>query len=278
MRVRILHVAALGATVFGAAVIGTPGCTSADDPILGKYAGSSPDARNYCAIATACGLLADFGFGECINQIVRTQIELAPFGGDTGAQARYECVKAAGTSCDAAKKCFGHITGKDPRCTSPDGGAPFPGQPRSFCDGDRITVCSVMSTDSQTFACADDFIQQKFGGPTCVPNADGSALCGFAKCTTTSDGDGGVIYPAATCTGQTLSYCTNGVQQRQNCILQGGTCDATTGNCQNTCAKTGYVCLGSELDATCQDGSKLAQYDCASRPGWTCQVPQDSTT
>jgi hypothetical protein len=231
--------------------------------------GVGPDARNYCAIAGACMLTPDFGFGECINSIAREQITLAPYGGDVGAQARYDCVKAAGTDCAKAALCIGRIQTNDPRCADPNA-VTWPSQLPSFCNGDRITVCSGGGAASQSFLCGDDFAQQHFGGPQCVANAQSSALCGFASC-----GDGG---QPASCEGNTLVYCTNGVLQRTLCSELGGTCDATAGKCSMTCSSAGYECNGTELLEDCAAGNKLPLYDCSARPGWTCRAPMDSVT
>lgn len=230
-----------------------------------------PDARNYCAIAGACQLTPTFGFGECINAIAREQITLAPFGGDQGAQARYDCVKAAGTDCTKAKTCFGRVQANDARCTNASLGDPYPGQQASFCDGSRITVCSGAGNDSQSFLCGDDFDQQHFGGPLCVKNAAASALCGFTTC----EADGGM---AAFCQGNTLVYCTNGVLQRTDCSALGGKCDASAGQCSQTCSGGAYACMGTQLVKECTGGGTLPLYDCAARTGWTCRVPPDSIT
>lgn len=233
--------------------------------------GTSPDAKNYCAIVGACQLAPSFGFGECVNEIVRGQIALAPYGGDVGAQARYDCVKAAGTDCNKAKQCIGRVQTNDPRCSNPNVGDPYPTQQRSFCDGNRITVCNDMGPGSQTFTCADDFAQQHFGGPYCVKNAAASALCGYAPC----DPEGGL---GAACQANTLTYCTNAVEQRTACSALGGTCDATANQCAGTCGGSTYECNGASLLKDCAGGGKLPLYDCSVRTGWTCRPPPDTTT
>ena len=233
--------------------------------------GATADVKNYCAIVGACELFPSFGFGECVNEIVRDQIALAPFGGDVGAQTRYDCVKAAGTDCAKAKLCVGRIQTNDPRCTDPNQGDPYPNQVRSFCDGNRITVCNPMGAGSQTFTCGDDFAQQHFGGPFCVKNAPASALCGFTTC----EAEAGI---AATCSGNTLAYCTNGVEQRTLCSALGGNCDATAGQCAGTCGGSSFTCSGTQLLKECSAGPPLPLYDCAARPGWTCRAPTDTTT
>jgi hypothetical protein len=236
--------------------------------------GASPDAKNYCAIVGACGLKPSFGFGECINEIARNQITLASTVGTTADQERYDCVKAAGTNCDKAKLCIGRVATDDQRCTDPAQGDPYPGQQtRSFCDGDRITVCESLGAGSQSFTCGDDFALQHFGGPKCVEDAPASALCGFKAC----GDDAGTPVPP-TCAGNILAYCVNGVEQHTDCAALGGTCDATTGKCGGTCESTGFACSGTTLVKTCAAGDKLALYDCADRPGWTCRVPTDMTT
>lgn len=245
-------------------------CTS---DVVTEPGGTSPDAKNYCAIVGACELMPSFGFAECINEIARSQITLAGSGADSGAQERYDCVKAAGTDCEKAKKCIGRVQANDPRCTDPTLGEPFGNQTRSFCDGDRITVCEPMGTSSQSFSCADDFAMQHFGGPTCVKNAPASALCGFKPC----DTSGGMDAPPS-CTGNVLSYCANGVQQQQACAALGGTCDAAAGKCGGTCESTEYACQGTELVKVCADSTKLTLYDCAERTGWKCRPPPDQTT
>jgi hypothetical protein len=250
----------------------------ADDPALSFGSpptpeATKPDARNYCAIVGACELFPDFGFGECINELVRTEIELAPFGDDLGLEERYQCVEAAGTDCALAQACIGRIATTDPRCTDPASGEPYPGQSRAFCDGDRITACNAMGNAAQTFGCADDFARQKFGGPDCVANADASALCGFALC----EGSPETGYPAPTCDENTLIYCTNGVEQRQNCAVFGGKCDVGQGKCVDTCELAGFVCKGDVLVKQCTDGSELSVYDCSVRAGWTCRAPGSPT-
>lgn len=262
-----------------AALLGAAGVLLAscgDDPpvTFGQYQGTEPDARNYCAVVGACELFPDFGFGECVNELVRGQIETAPFGGDVGRQDRYDCVEAAAGDCQLARECVGRIYITEPRCTDPAAGDPWPGQPRSFCDGDRITVCNAMGSEAQSFRCADDLAQQKFGGPYCVENAAASALCGFAAC----QGSMEAGYPPPSCDGNTLVYCTNGVEQRQNCSVFGGKCDASLGRCVDTCALAGHVCKGTVLVKQCADGSELSLYDCAGRDGWTCRVPDSATT
>jgi hypothetical protein len=264
-----------------------PSCGSSDPPV-GKYQGSSPDARNYCATVGACELFPDFGFGECMNQIARSEIELAPFGGDLGEKARYDCVKKAGTDCAAAKLCVGRISTKDPRCSDPTLNPPFGNQQRSFCDGDRITVCDDMGGGSTSFNCADDFAKQHFGGPYCVPNAPASALCGYQSCPVPvdpgtddagppqSDAGNDMSYPA--CKGNSLYYCTNAVEQRESCSALGGTCTVETGKCEGTCAQSGFHCEGTELVRDCASGAALPLYDCAARTGWTCAPPKDSTS
>ena len=143
-----------------------PSYGSDSPPPVGTYAGSTPDARNYRGIAAACRLFPDFGFGECMNQIARSEIELSPFGGGLGVKARSDCVKQAGSDCVAAKKCIGRVTGSDTRCTDPAVGAPFDTQPRSFCGADnRITVCNETGTSVESFSCADEFAKQHFGVP-----------------------------------------------------------------------------------------------------------------
>lgn len=258
----------------GAAGLLAASCSDDPDPTFGAYQGTPPDARNYCAVVGACELFPDFGFGECINELVRSQIELAPYGGDLGRQARYDCVEAAGTDCAAAQLCIGRIATNDPRCADPSIGEPFPNQTRSFCDGDRITVCNAMGSGSQTYGCADDFVKQKFGGPYCVPNAEASALCGFAACQGSPD----TGYPPPSCEGNTLVYCTNGVQQRTNCSALGGQCDAAQGKCVGTCALAGYACEGDVLVKQCEGGSELPLYDCSVREGWTCKEPETSAS
>lgn len=233
-----------------------------------------PDARNYCAVVGACELFPDFGFGECVNELVRTEIELAPFGGDLGRQARYDCVEAAGADCEIAQACIGRIATSDARCTNPATGEPYAGQTRSFCSGDRITVCNATGNDAQTYSCADDFVKQKFGGPHCVENADASALCGFAAC----QGSPETGFPAPSCEDNTLVYCANGVEQRQNCSAFGGKCDEAQGKCVDTCELAGFVCKGAVLVKQCADGSQLSVYDCAEREGWTCKVPDSLTS
>ena len=140
MGLRKLTAAALFA--LGGAIL-LPSCGSDSPPIpkvTGTFSGSTLDARNYCALAGACQLFPDFGFAECMNQIARSEIELAPFGGDLGETARYECVKQAGSDCAAAKKCLGRVTTSDKRCTDPSIGEPFGNQPRSVCGANnRIT-------------------------------------------------------------------------------------------------------------------------------------------
>jgi hypothetical protein len=277
--------AALLLGLTGGAIL-LPSCGSDSPPPVGTYAGSTPDARNYCGIAGACLLFPDFGFGECMNQIARSEIELAPFGGDLGVKARYECVKQAGPDCAAAKKCIGRVTGSDKRCTDPAVGLPFGNQPRSFCGADnRITVCNETGTSAESFSCADEFAKQHFGGPFCVQNAEASALCGYKSCGDFGAPDAGAppdagadpaAYPA--CNGNTLSYCTNGVEQRQSCSAFGGTCDVGTGKCAGTCEQKGFHCQGTELVKDCSSGSELPLYDCAARDGWTCKVPADTTS
>lgn len=268
------------AALLGAAGMLLASCGDDDRLLFGHYEEppaepTAPDARNYCAVVGACDLYPDFGFGECVNELVRSQIETAPFGGDVGRQDRYDCVDAAAGDCQAARDCVGRISIIEPRCTDPAAGDPWPGQPRSFCDGNRITVCNAMGNEAQSFLCADDFAQQKFGGPDCTENAAASALCGFAAC----QGSPETGYPPPRCDdGNTLIYCTNGVEQRQNCALFGGKCDAGLGRCVDTCALAGYVCKGTVLVKQCTDGSELSLYDCAAREGWTCRVPDSSAT
>jgi hypothetical protein len=260
-----------GAAAFIGGVLLFAACSHVASEPPPSMMGASPDAKNYCAIVGACQLFPALGFGECINEIVRDQITLAPFGGDLGAQDRYNCVKAAGTDCAKAKLCVGRVQAADPRCTDPDAGAPFGNQAPSFCDGNRITVCNAMGPGSQSFACSDDFATQHFGGPYCVKNAPGSALCGFATC----DSDAGL---AASCAGNTLTYCTNAVEQRTLCSALGGTCDVSSGQCMGTCSGTSYECSGTLLLRDCSGGTKLPLYDCAARSGWTCRPPMDATT
>lgn len=262
------------ASVAGAIGALAASCSDDPDPTFGSYQGSPPDARNYCAIVGACELFPDFGFGECINELARSQIELAPYGGDLGRQERYDCVEAAGTECAVAQQCIGRVATNDPRCTDASVGEPFAGQQRSFCDGDRMTACTGSGSSSQTFGCADEFARQKFGGPRCVPNAEASALCGFAACEAGPD----MGFPAPTCDGNTLVYCVNNVEQRTNCSALGGQCDAAQGKCSETCALAGYVCKGDVLVKQCSDGSELSLYDCAVREGWTCKEPGTSTS
>ncbi|MFO0757752.1 MAG: hypothetical protein U0359_14755 [Byssovorax sp.] len=279
---------ALPALVTGVALtILIPSCGGDNPSPVGKYQGSTPDARNYCAIVGACGLFPDFGFGECMNQIARSEIELAPFGGDLGQKERYTCVKNAGTDCAAAQQCVGRITTQDPRCSDPSLGSPFGNQPRSFCDDDRITVCDEMGPGSTSFNCADDFAKQQFGGPYCVKNADASALCGYTACPGFDPnnqgggppaGDGGNTQTYPDCKGNTLYYCTNGVEQRENCSAFGGTCNAVSGKCEGTCEPKGTHCEGTELVRDCASGTALPLYDCSARNGWTCQPPEDSTS
>ena len=285
----ILKLTAAAFVALGGGALLLPSCGS--DPLPTPsggtfYAGSSPDARNYCAVAGACNLFPDFGFGECMNQIARSQIELAPFGGDLGEKARYECVKLAGADCLAARKCIGRVTTSDKRCTDPSAGEPLGNQPRSFCGANnRITVCNQTGTSSESFSCADDFAKQHFGGPFCVQNAAASALCGYKSCGDFSAPDGGAppdaganpgVYPG--CASNTLSYCTNGVEQRQSCSAFGGTCDVASGKCAGSCEQKGFHCEGTELVKDCSSGDELPLYDCAARPGWTCRVPADTTS
>ncbi|HSN98001.1 MAG TPA: hypothetical protein VLS89_06870 [Candidatus Nanopelagicales bacterium] len=236
--------------------------------------GTPPDARNYCAVVGACELFPDFGFGECINELVRSQIETSPFGGDVGKQQRYDCVEAAGGDCELAKECIGRVAVTEPRCADSSAGEPWPGQPRSFCDGDRIIACNVMGTQAQNYGCADDFAQQRFGGPYCVENAEASALCGWKAC----QGSLEEGFPPPRCDENTLVYCTNGVEQRQNCSVFGGSCDAGQGRCVETCTPSGYVCKGTVLVQQCTDGSELSRYDCATREGWTCKAPESAAS
>lgn len=281
-----LTAAALALLAGGALLLPSCGSESLPPKVTGTFSGSTLNARNYCAIAGACGLFPDFGFGECMNQIARSEIELAPFGGDLGEEARYECVKKAGSDCVAAKKCIGRVSTSDQRCTDPSAGEPFGNQPRSFCDADnRITVCNETGTSSESFSCADDFAKQHFGGPFCVQNATASALCGYKSCGDFSNPDAGPTpdagadpgaYPS--CQSNTLHYCTNGVEQRQSCSAFGGTCDAASGKCVGTCEQKGFHCEGAELVKDCSSSAELPLYDCSARPGWTCHVPADSTS
>jgi hypothetical protein len=278
-----LGAAAIGA--FAGLSLSLASCGSDTTPPQGTYQGSSPDARNYCALAGACALFPDFGFGECMNQIARAEIELAPFGGDVGEKDRYACVKKAGTDCNAAKQCIGRISTNDKRCSDPALGDPFGNQPRSFCDdGSRITVCAQMGPGSESFSCADDFAKQHFGGPFCIKNADASALCGYKGCGdnvdagAAPDDDAGAPLTTPTCDGNTLTYCTNGVEQRTSCSAFGGTCDTGAGKCSGTCQQKGFHCQGTELVEDCVAGAELPLYDCSVRKGWTCRVPQDTTT
>jgi hypothetical protein len=286
--IAIVKLAAAAVVALSGAAIFLPACGS-DTPlptkVTGTFSGSTLDARNYCGIAGACQLFPDFGFGECMNQIARSEIELAPFGGDLGETARYECVKQAGSDCAAAKKCIGRVTTSDQRCTDPSAGEPFGNQPRSFCGANnRITVCNQTGTSSESFSCADDFAKQHFGGPFCVQNAAASALCGYKSCGDFGAPDGGAApdggdpaaYPA--CASNTLSYCTNGVEQRQSCSAFGGTCDVASGKCAGTCEQKGFHCKGTELVKDCNAGNELPLYDCAARSGWTCRVPTDTTS
>jgi hypothetical protein len=209
---------------------------------------------NACATAIACKLLDPVltpGLSVCSAQALSTNDVIVASASHFSTQM-VNCIAAAGTSCDAARKCLNGGQTPD-ACT----GAAL------SCSGNALSGCSPYAgvggnSGTTKFDCGD--VAQM-----CVVNA-AVADCGVGTC---AGGPG-------MCLGTKIQTCSNGVLKQYDCASYGDTCVVGALNiphCRGTgaaCQTQGLSSLGNTLrcDGTvlvrCAD-SQESRLDCRVR-------------
>lgn len=196
-----------------------------------------------CVTAAACGITTG-GVSVCTQLVVlvndpqfETAAHLSP--------AEVNCIANAGSDCAAAKRCL--AGGNTPATCS--GAA-------TSCVGNTWQQCNAAAGSAgnqgiQTYDCSSH-------GEMCVTN-NGNTDCGFGTCS------GG----AATCMGNVVQSCNNGILQETDCAKIDATCNPqVTAHCRGNgaaCSKgplgdTTLRCDGSVL-VSCSDGQE-SRSDC----------------
>jgi len=196
-----------------------------------------------CITAAACGIVTG-GVSAC------TQVVGLVNDGSVAASAHFgpsevNCIASAGSNCANAKKCI--AGGQTPATCS--------GLATS-CAGNTWQQCNAAAGSAgnngiQTFDCSSV-------GEMCVTN-NGNTDCGFGTC---SPG-------AATCNGNVVQTCGNGILQETDCGKSDATCNPSgVAHCRGNgapCTSRSLGddtlrCDGSTL-VTCADGQE-ARTDC----------------
>ncbi len=225
-----------------ASAVAVTGC--GNDSSVSASAGAAA-----CVTATACGIVAG-GVSNCTANVLNTNNPL--FAGAVHFSTKtVNCIAAAGSNCDNAKKCLN--AGQTPAsCTNAS----------AACDGTVLDSCQDEGSGNVTtkFDCSDI-------AEMCVVNG-GTADCGFGTCTGA----------ASMCVGTRWQQCQNGVLRQADCADFGANCVVGAlanahcrGNgptCQSTLIGADAIgnplrCDGSVL-VRCAD-SQESRYDCASQ-------------
>jgi hypothetical protein len=205
-----------------------------------------------CATAIACNIVdavSTHGISGCTAQALSTNDVVVAAASHFSTEI-VNCIAAAGSNCDAAKKCLGG--GETPAaCTGSS----------SSCSGAVLSFCSQAAGSGgnmgvQKFNCGDV-------AEMCVVN-NNAAECGVGSCAA----GGGM------CVGTKVQSCNNGILQQYDCASYGDTCVSGALNiphCRGTgpsCQTQGLGFLGNALRCDgnvlvrCAD-SQEARFDCA---------------
>jgi hypothetical protein len=218
-----------------------------------------------CATATACGIIAG-GISACTSGALRTN-DPSVAAALHISTSTVSCIAAAGSSCDAARKCLDGGMTPSP-CTGTSGS----------CTGTVLTTCSTNAgvggnKGTAQFNCGDV-------GLMCVV-ANGNADCGSGSCAGLT----------MSCVGNKVQSCANSIIREVDCTRYGATCVAGAlggAHCRGTGAScTGGIgggvgtgtplrCDGSVL-VTCLD-SQEARTDCAATQQQCLPVQRNGTT
>jgi hypothetical protein len=208
------------------------------------------EALTACVIADACGVMP-FGYATiCLTSNWDQQriTGTVPIWNST-----YRCVLAADADCTAVKRCF--ALGLDP--------VPCADVSDGYCDGTVRAYCDTFDQLLYRQDCAEAY-------QTCAMStvAEGvlAPACGQGTCDPATD--------VATCLGDAIVSCDQGVWMQSDCAPLGLVCgDGRFGG--KACVGAGAACNENTYASTCIQGSVLntcvqnhvAIIDCSQRPG-----------